>query len=80
MEESHAILTINLYSSRCNGCGLGADPEETHHLTVLQYAPDPVAGCGAKFIGMTSDYLGERESCEEMRPDLPWVGEGASCT
>jgi hypothetical protein len=71
------VLTINRFDSHCNACGRGADPMETHHTTVLQYAPDPPPGCGARFIAVTSDYLGMREACTAMRPDLPWVGEGA---
>lgn len=68
-------LIIGRSNSRCGTCGKGADPYQKFHVSVLQYSPDWVEGCGAKWDVVTSDYSGEemRQAVVDMRPDLPFI-------
>ncbi len=75
-----ATLYINKSESRCGACNKGADPYEESHLTIMGWSAinDKMRGCGAIFDAVDSDYnfLGDLvEAIQEMRPDLPWLGE-----
>ncbi len=63
-------LFINRSNSRCGACNKNADPYENAHDNVTMNGE----GCGAKYVGVASDYFGIAKRVQEMRPDLPWVG------
>jgi len=70
-----ATLIVGSFSSKCGACGKGADPNETHHNTVLGYGPKQ-DGCGALFTELDCSYIGAgiQEATKRLRPDLPFVG------
>jgi hypothetical protein len=79
MPDVDAVLYINKSESRCGACGLGCDPTELTHETLLGYAAinDAMEGCHARFVATDSDYVGMPglpEAIEKMRPDLPYIG------
>lgn len=71
-----ATLYVNKSESRCGACGKNADPYEETHISGQWYKDKRLAGCGAKFTSIASDYthIGP-EDIADMRPDLPWVGQ-----
>lgn len=73
IRQRHTLI-INRSDSKCGNCGMGADPKETTHDTILGYGPFTV-GCGERFVLVRSDYTGMQAACERMRPDLAWVGQ-----
>lgn len=78
-----AILYINKSESRCGACNKGCDPYEESHITLLGWhaTNDKMQGCGAEFTELSTDYIGFPgliESIMEMRPDLPFLGEGVN--
>ncbi len=79
MASPTATLIVMRSSSKCAECGLGADPDETHHNTAPgnYYRQTP---CGAKFTAITTDAVRLddrwRAALASMRPDLPIVEYG----
>jgi hypothetical protein len=75
-----ATLYINEETSRCGGCGKGADPVEKQHTTHLKWTIEPYepTGCDATFIAVDTDSVRTPaliEAIREMRPGLPLVGQ-----
>ena len=74
----YAILEIDRWQSRCSACGHAADPDEVQHLHVIGWGGTTL-GCGAEFVAMRATYRDgtgtEREQCQALRPDLPYVVE-----
>lgn len=70
-------LYINRSESRCGACNKGCDPYEESHITLLGWFAinDKMAGCGAQFTEVSSDYHGWpglEEEIVRIRPDLPY--------
>jgi hypothetical protein len=66
-------LYINRSDSVCGSCGRGCDPYELKHDTILEYSGGG-EGCHAPYKYLASDYAGMQDACQDMRPDLEWVG------
>lgn len=68
-------LVIDRTSSHCANCGGDADPSEKAHIHKIGYTPGE--GCGITWTKVSSSYIGQnqRESVQEMRPDLEWVDQ-----
>lgn len=69
-----ATLEIGSSSSRCSTCKQGANPHETHHITVWEYGPNTGRpGCGAKFDHATLMYYnGSGETREQTLQRLKY--------
>jgi hypothetical protein len=69
-----AVLEIGGFRSTCLGCGQGANPREERHDTRLGYGEHDRKGCGAVFIGLTTEHtgMGEEKAARAMRRDLRW--------
>ena len=75
------VLYINKSESRCGACDKGCDPYEESHITLLGWhaTNDKMKGCGAEYTAVSTDYIGFPgliDAIKEMRPDLPFLGEG----
>jgi len=58
-----AVIVIGRFSSKCSGCGRGADPGQTHHWTIVEHGPDTgKAGCGELFVGRQLTYIDPPEA------------------
>ena len=69
-------LYINRSDSLCGTCGLGADPSEQGHKTLLGYGVQrDSGGCGAVWTKVSTQAYGSgiEEAAQTMRPDLEWV-------
>ncbi|MFF3256989.1 hypothetical protein ACFYWP_39815 [Actinacidiphila glaucinigra] len=66
-----AVLFINLFDSRCGGCGEPTSPHDSHHKDISGYWPKRGGGCGARFTTLASDYNLTDEQMLKVRPDLP---------
>ena len=71
-EMDIAILYIDRSSSICGTCSEHCNPVEKSHETVLGYG-GPTPGCGVQYTHVSSHYVGMKEACLEMRPDLEWI-------
>lgn len=69
--ELTATLVIGRSYSRCGHCGENTLPQDTHHVDICGWTPEPGGGCGARYVAMRSDYGGTGEELRAMRPDLP---------
>ena len=65
-----ATLQISGWESRCMACYGGADPNQTHHTTLLPGLPGNTNGCGAEFTSVSIMYA-HIPGTPRMRPDLP---------
>ncbi len=64
------ILTVNFLSCTCSKCDANADPHEEKHE--MKDSRD-LSGCGARFVAITTEYVGMEEKLRQLRPDLPQV-------
>ena len=69
-----AVLVINLFDSRCGGCGKPTSPRDTHHKNIPGYSPIRGGGGGARFTTLASDYNLTDAALLKVRPDLPVHG------
>jgi hypothetical protein len=68
------VLIVDRSRSYCAECGLGADPYETQHTTVLgASAPPDSVGCGVQWTHITSNDAGMEMALKGMRPDLTYI-------
>lgn len=68
-------LYINRNDSLCGNCGLGADPYEKSHETLLGYGIKKDSGCGQEWTKVSTQqrFEGIEQIAQDMRPDLDWV-------
>lgn len=76
-EPSINILVIGTWSSKCENCGMGCDPHEKSHQTVLSYSKElsEQPGCGISYTHVTTYYAGAAEIVKRMRPDLVYIDQ-----
>lgn len=69
MEAPKATLFIGRFSSHCNNCGAGADPDEKSHVTKMGYGSYG-EGCGIEWTHVAAEYTHMDDLVAGMRPDL----------
>lgn len=74
-------LLVGRNQSKCGRCGLGADPRETTHDTVLAYSSEEQPpGCGVEWTHIAATYVNgdgsEEGEVKDMRPDLDYAYPG----
>ncbi len=72
MSETATLLIGRSYST-CSACRTGAAPEESAHLTRLDYGDHDGRGCGARYVAVQPASYGIDDDVQAMRPDLPFL-------